>query len=53
MVSFKEIKSALKKDLTGLQSIKVSIVGDTATQFLATSIRGTVSIQPLFRQSRN
>ena len=40
MTSFKELKSALKKDLTGLPSIKVSLVGDTATQFLATSIRG-------------
>ena len=40
MISFKELKSALKKDLTGLPSIKVSLVGDTATQFLATSIRG-------------
>lgn len=40
MNTFKELKSVLKKDLTGLQSIKVSLVGDTATQFLATSIRG-------------
>lgn len=40
MISFKDLKSALKKDLTGLPSIKVSLVGDTATQFLATSIRG-------------
>lgn len=40
MNTFKELKSALKGDLTGLPSIKVSLVGDTATQFLATSIRG-------------
>lgn len=40
MTTFKELKSVQKKDLTGLPSIKVSLVGDTATQFLATSIRG-------------
>ena len=40
MNTFKELKSVLKKDLMGLPSIKVSLVGDTATQFLATSIRG-------------
>ena len=40
MNTFKELKSALKKDLAVLPSIKVSLVGDTATQFLVTSIRG-------------
>ena len=40
MTTFKELKSALKKDLTVFSSIKVSLVGDTATQFLAISIRG-------------
>ena len=40
MKSFKEIKRNLKQDLTGLPSIKVALVGDTATQFLATAIKG-------------
>ncbi len=40
MTTFKELESALKKDLTGLSALKVSLVGDTATQVLATSIRG-------------
>lgn len=45
MNTFKELKSALKKDLTGLPSIKVSLVGDTATQLLATSIRGSGALR--------
>lgn len=40
MYIFKELKKLLKKDLTGLPSIKVALVGDTATQFLATAIKG-------------
>ena len=40
MLQFKELRKLLKKDLTGLPSIKISLVGDTATQFLATSIKG-------------
>ena len=40
MKSFKEIKRNLKQDLNGLTSIKVALVGDTATQFLATAIKG-------------
>ena len=40
MLQFKELKKLLKKDLTGLPSIKIALVGDTATQFLATAIKG-------------
>lgn len=40
MISFKDLKKNLKKDLSGLPSVKVALVGDTATQFLATAIRG-------------
>lgn len=41
MKSFKEIKRNLKQDLSGLPAIKVALVGDTATQFFATAIKGT------------
>lgn len=40
MISFKDIKKKLKQDLTGMPLLKVALVGDTATQFLATAIRG-------------
>ena len=40
MIQYKELKKNLKKDLSGFPEIKVSVVGDTATQFLATAIRG-------------
>lgn len=40
MNTFKELKKNLKKEITGLSSIKLALVGDTATQFLATAIRG-------------
>lgn len=40
MMTFKDLKRNLKKDLSGLTSVKVALVGDTATQFLATAIRG-------------
>ena len=40
MIQYKELKKNLKKDLSGFPEVKVSIVGDTATQFLATAIRG-------------
>lgn len=40
MMSFKELRKLLKKDLTGLSAIKMALVGDTATQFIATSIKG-------------
>lgn len=41
MASFKELKTVQKRDLTGLQPIKAALIGDTATQFLATAFRGT------------
>lgn len=41
MLKFKELKRLFKSDLSGLPAIKISLVGDTATQFLATAIQGT------------
>lgn len=41
MLQLKELKKLLKKDLTGLPSVKLALVGDTATQLLATAIKGT------------
>lgn len=40
MITFKELKRNLKKDVSALPSIKVSLLGDTATQFLAIAIKG-------------
>ena len=40
MITFKEIKRNLKKDTSAYPTIKVALVGDTATQFLATAIQG-------------
>ena len=40
MISFKELKKILKRDLAEFPQVKVSLVGDTATQFLATAIKG-------------
>jgi len=40
MISFKELKKNLKKEAEILPQVKVALVGDTATQFLATGIRG-------------
>lgn len=40
MILFKELKRNLKKDIKGLPSFKISVVGDTATQLLCTAIRG-------------
>lgn len=40
MVDFKMLKRNLKKDVSALPTIKVSLLGDTATQFLATAIKG-------------
>lgn len=40
MQTFKELKRNLKKEVSGLPVIKVSLLGDTATQFLSTAIRG-------------
>ena len=40
MREFNELKRMLKKMPEGLPVCKVALVGDTATQFLATAIRG-------------
>lgn len=38
--TFKELKKNLKRDSTSLPSLRVALLGDTATQFLATAIKG-------------
>ena len=40
MKSFNELKRNLKKDNSEYTSIKVALLGDTATQFLSTAIKG-------------
>ena len=40
MFQYKDLKKILKQDNSGLPSVKVALVGDTATQFLATAIQG-------------
>lgn len=40
MLTFKELKQNLKKDLSGMPIVKAALLGDTATQFLATAIKG-------------
>lgn len=40
MKTFNELKRNLKQDMAALPTIKVALLGDTATQFLATAIRG-------------
>ena len=40
MTSYNQLKKNLKTNLEGLPGIKISVVGDTATQFLCTAIRG-------------
>jgi len=37
---FKTLKKLIKTDTSGLMKLKVSLLGDTATQFLATAIKG-------------
>ena len=38
--TFKDLKTILKSDISDLSSIKIALIGDTATQFLATAIKG-------------
>lgn len=45
MYEIKEIQRALKKDLSKLPIIRLSLLGDTATQILATAIRGTGALR--------
>lgn len=40
MITLQELKRNLKKDNSALPTVKVALVGDTATQLLATAIRG-------------
>lgn len=40
MNSLKDLKKALKEDLSSRPSFKLTVVGDTATQLLCTAIRG-------------
>lgn len=40
MLTFKELRHNLKRDVKNFPVLKVSLLGDTATQFLATAIRG-------------
>lgn len=40
MLQFKELKKLLKSDLSAFPTIKISLIGDTATQFLGTAIKG-------------
>ena len=40
MKTIQELKRNLKKDNSGLPSVKVALTGDTATQLLCTAIRG-------------
>jgi len=40
MKQFKDLKRNLKKDVSSLSPLKVSLLGDTATQFLAVAIKG-------------
>ena len=41
MKSFQELKRDCKKDVSAFPTVKVALVGDTATQLLSTAIRGT------------
>ena len=40
MVLFNQLQKNLKKDFSGLKTIKVAILGDTATQFLTQALKG-------------
>lgn len=45
MNTLQELKKSLKGDLSGYPQIRISLVGDTATQLLATAIRGMGAIR--------
>ena len=40
MEGFGRLKKNLKKDFAGLQPVRVALLGDTPTQWLAQAIRG-------------
>lgn len=41
MYTFSQLKKKLKNDFSGLESLRVALLGDTATQFLVQAIRAT------------
>lgn len=47
MLTFSQLKKNLKKDFTGLKQIKIAVLGDTATQFLITALKGEGYLQGL------
>ena len=40
MLTFKELKRLSKQDASGKPVVKLALLGDTATQLLATALRG-------------
>lgn len=40
MITFNSLKKASKQDSSGLPTVRIALLGDTATQFLATAIKG-------------
>ena len=40
MIDFNALKKNLKKDLSGFKSLRLAVLGDSATQFAVTAIRG-------------
>ena len=40
-MKFQELKKNLKKDFTGLKAVRVALLGDSATQFLAMAIKAS------------
>ena len=40
MLTYKELKKNIKLDSSNLPLVKVALIGDTATQFLSTAVRG-------------
>ena len=45
MISFVDIKKALRKDCSKYPLLKIALIGDTATQLLATAIRGMGAVR--------
>lgn len=47
MYTFKELKRATKQDTVSLPKLKVALLGDTATQLLATAIKERVFLETI------
>ena len=45
MLELKQLKKKLKEDLSGLPALKMALVGDTATQLLATALKGMAAVR--------